>query len=105
MSTSNQTVLTATALDYHLQGTSPCADIGDNLLLPSGIKTDLEGNPRILNAIVDLGAYEVRSWIQKFPADKPSGRPYFAMAYDSARGVTVLFGGYDGAYHNDTWEY
>ena len=28
------------------------------------------------------------------------------MAYDAARGVTVLFGGYDGAnYLGDTWEW
>ena len=27
------------------------------------------------------------------------------MAYDSARGVTVLFGGYDGSRKGDTWEF
>ncbi len=34
----------------------------------------------------------------------PSARVYHAMAYDAARGVTVLFGGYDGAdFLGDTW--
>jgi hypothetical protein len=27
------------------------------------------------------------------------------MAYDSARAVTVLFGGHDGAYNGETWEW
>ena len=27
------------------------------------------------------------------------------MIYDSARGVTVLFGGWDGSYKGDTWEW
>jgi hypothetical protein len=27
------------------------------------------------------------------------------MAYDSARGVTVLYGGFDGAYSDETWEW
>jgi len=27
------------------------------------------------------------------------------MAYDAARGVTVLFGGYDGTYSGETWEW
>jgi len=44
--------------DYHLQcDLSPCVDTGinDALELPM---TDLEGNPRICNGIVDMGTYE-----------------------------------------------
>jgi len=44
-------------------------------------------------------------WIQKFPENKPSGRRFHAMAYDSKRDATVLFGGYDGSVFGDTWEY
>jgi predicted outer membrane repeat protein len=50
--------------DYHLQGTSPCIDAGDNSLVPAGIATDLDGNPRIVDGnndqtvTVDMGAYE-----------------------------------------------
>lgn len=38
-----------------LQNSSPCIDNGDNTGVPS---TDLLGNSRIYNAIVDMGAYE-----------------------------------------------
>jgi len=50
--------------DYHLQDTSPCIDAGDNTLVPSGVDTDLDGNPRIVDGnndgtqVVDIGAYE-----------------------------------------------
>jgi uncharacterized delta-60 repeat protein len=44
--------------NYRLQGTSPCIDSGDNTLVPAGITTDLDGNLRIQNGTVDLGAYE-----------------------------------------------
>ncbi|MCK5688038.1 hypothetical protein KAI87_02150 [Myxococcota bacterium] len=35
----------------------------------------------------------------------PSARSAHALAYDSAHGVVVLFGGYDGGYRQDTWEW
>jgi hypothetical protein len=50
--------------DYHLQAGSPCIDAGSNSLLPEGMATDLDGNPRIVDgdgdvtATVDMGAYE-----------------------------------------------
>jgi hypothetical protein len=38
--------------------------------------------------------------------NKPTARSGHALAYDSARGVTVLFGGYDGSSRlHDTWEW
>ncbi|MEE9116181.1 MAG: Ig-like domain-containing protein [Thermoplasmata archaeon] len=36
---------------------------------------------------------------------EPSAREAPAMAYDSTRDVFVMFGGYDGSFLNDTWEY
>jgi hypothetical protein len=36
---------------------------------------------------------------------KPSARSQFGMAYDSARGTTVIFGGWDAANRQDTWEW
>jgi hypothetical protein len=46
-------------------------------------------------------------WTLVQTATKPFARGYHAMAYDSDRKVTVLFGGRDVFVqsHNDTWEY
>lgn len=44
--------------DLRMQSGSPCIDAGDNSLLPPTLTTDIAGNPRIANAIVDMGAYE-----------------------------------------------
>ena len=38
---------------------SPIVDVGDNTAIQPGVTTDLAGNTRIYNAIVDLGAYEL----------------------------------------------
>jgi len=38
---------------------SPAFDAGDNLALPPEVTTDLDGNPRISNSRVDMGAYEI----------------------------------------------
>ncbi len=43
-----------------LQAGSPCIDAGDSGVVPSGISTDIAGNPRISGAAVDMGAYEYR---------------------------------------------
>ncbi len=50
------------------------------------------------------------SWTKKTPTDpegdgNPSARYSHAMAYDSARGKVVLFGGYAGGYNGQTWEW
>ena len=47
--------------DLHLQSTSPCIDAGSNAAIPTGITTDFDGDPRIFNSIVDMGAYEVHA--------------------------------------------
>ena len=46
----------AAAGDYHLSADSPCRDKGDNAYAQG--TTDLDGNPRIVNGTVDMGAYE-----------------------------------------------
>jgi len=62
--------------DYHLVPSSPCIDYGTVGIIESGYTnyasvipdTDLEGNPRVANNKVDVGAYEHDSTI-KHPAD------------------------------------
>jgi|GEM_PF-641297 len=44
--------------DFSLQLTSPVANRGNDSLVPSGITTDIAGNPRIQDCAVDMGAYE-----------------------------------------------
>jgi hypothetical protein len=45
--------------DFHLQPDSPCINAGANTYVTSA--TDLDGNPRIVQGTVDLGAYEFQS--------------------------------------------
>jgi hypothetical protein len=47
------------------------------------------------------------SWTERHPVLSPSPRYFHAMAYDSARGVTVLFGGdtHNDAPNGETWEW
>jgi hypothetical protein len=44
--------------DLRLQAGSPCIDQGDNTALGVEIKTDLAGQPRIVNGVIDIGAQE-----------------------------------------------
>ena len=53
----NSPIMPAIAFgDYHLQIGSPGIDAGDNAFAPTDI--DLDGNPRIVNGTVDMGAFE-----------------------------------------------
>jgi hypothetical protein len=54
--TTNPQFVDAAAGNYRLQGTSLCINAGDNSAV-SGI-VDLDGNPRIVDGTVDMGAYE-----------------------------------------------
>jgi hypothetical protein len=59
-------------LDFHLQATSPCIDAGNNTYALTS--TDFDGNPRIFNDAIDMGAYEYRgpgpltfqAWLQYY---------------------------------------
>ncbi len=50
--------------NLRLKSASPAIDAGNNAVVPSGIVTDLDGNPRFVdgngdgNVVVDMGAYE-----------------------------------------------
>lgn len=43
--------------NYHIQPNSPCVDAGDDSVVPAGA-TDIDGQPRIQGAHVDIGADE-----------------------------------------------
>ncbi|HOW71101.1 MAG TPA: immunoglobulin domain-containing protein [Phycisphaerae bacterium] len=45
------------------------------------------------------------TWAQWTPATAPSARAAAVAAYDSTRGVAVLFGGYTGSSLGETWEW
>jgi len=49
--------LNAAVGDFHLFDDSPCIDAGTNMSWMWSA-TDLDGNPRIIDGIVDMGAYE-----------------------------------------------
>jgi hypothetical protein len=56
--------------------------------------------------VADTWEWDGANWIQRTPPVSPPARAYHAMAFDSGRGVTVLFGGTDGqSYRGDTWEW
>jgi hypothetical protein len=44
--------------DYHLGFSSPCINAGLNSAVPVWLTADLDGNLRIVNGTVDMGAYE-----------------------------------------------
>lgn len=69
--------------NYHLQGTSPCIDTGNNEYAP-GLE-DLDGKMRIVNGIVDMGCYEycgnVQPWVEgDYDGDRASDLAVFDPA-------------------------
>ncbi|HPS31858.1 MAG TPA: choice-of-anchor Q domain-containing protein, partial [bacterium] len=43
---------------HMITAASPCANAGDNSLVPIGISKDIIGNSRVVGGVVDMGAYE-----------------------------------------------
>ena len=76
----------------------------EKVMLFGGNTTD-EGTIFNLN---DVWEWDGENWNELTPAASqasPSRRMDHALAYDSARGKMVLFGGHDSDYLNDTWEW
>jgi len=61
--------------------------------------------------LADTWESDGNTWVQRTPSTSPPARHGHAMAYDSARGRVVLFGGYyededfQYQYFADTWEW
>ncbi|HEX6943204.1 MAG TPA: kelch repeat-containing protein [Gemmatimonadaceae bacterium] len=53
----------------------------------------------------DTWEWDGSTWTNMTPAVSPAARAWHAMTYDSVRGRTVLFGGYNGSQLGDTWEW
>jgi uncharacterized protein (TIGR03437 family) len=58
-----------------------------------------------LQTYADTWVWDGTNWTQKMTSNSPTPRSGHAMAYDSAHGQVVLFGGFDpnGNVLNDTW--
>jgi hypothetical protein len=63
--------------DLQLRAGSPCVDTGSNTALPADLTTDLNGKSRIVNGVVDMGAYErqdMHGLVAYYPLDEGAGR-------------------------------
>ena len=49
--------------DYHLMRDSYCIDAGDPNYVAEPNETDLDGKPRVIGGLIDMGAYEYRPLI------------------------------------------
>ncbi len=80
--------------NLRLSGCSPLLDIGNNdALLPSQI-LDLDGDLRIHNNIVDLGAYEVGViYVDKFATGNNDGTSWEDAFVEFQDGITAAFAG------------
>jgi len=56
--TTNPLFIDTALNDFRLLSSSPCINAGNIDSIPSGILTDIVGNPRVYGGAIDLGAYE-----------------------------------------------
>ncbi|MBN2360563.1 MAG: hypothetical protein JXR83_13995 [Deltaproteobacteria bacterium] len=83
---------------------------GSDMVYDSGRKqVILFGGTDGYDLMQDTWEWDGQLWVETTPASgNPAARAYLAMAYDSVRGRTVLYGGLDwdhGLSFGDTWEY
>jgi predicted outer membrane repeat protein len=70
--------------DLRLRWDSPAVDAGDNSLLPAEVTTDLLGKPRIVNGIVDMGAFENQQPAEEIPPVVPEASTLLLLAGGTA---------------------
>jgi hypothetical protein len=66
-----------------LWSSSPAINMGDNSAIPGGITTDIAGDPRIYDGIVDMGAYEYQGYSTDVEEDVPEVPKTFALYQNS----------------------
>ncbi len=81
--------------NYHLLPVSPCIDTGDPNYVPEADETDLDGNPRIIGSVIDMGAYEFFSTNTRPVADTGEDRTVFACVSEMAEVKLDGAGSYD----------
>ena len=61
----------------------------------------------VATVLVEPTVAQTPDWTQVTTASTPGSRLFHTMTYDSARGKSVIFGGYvePVAFANDSWEY
>ena len=75
--------------DYHLQKSSPCKNHGSNSA-PDLPTTDMEGRPRIIEGVVDLGAYEYGTLTAAFLGSPQVGPAPLSVLFTSTTWGQVL---------------
>ena len=90
--------------------TAPSARVGARMVFDTarGVAVLFGGTNCYVNCssfteYADTWEWNGTSWAKQSPAASPAGRDSFGFAYDSARSVSVLFGGFGG--NSDTWEW
>ncbi len=79
----NPLFIDAANCNYRLQDNSPAINVGDNQV--NGLPIDLDSLPRIFNAVIDLGPYEMESIV--LPIDLLS----FQAKYDGQSEVNLFW--------------
>lgn len=86
--------------DFHLHASSPCVDAGTNAPWMSGA-VDLDGYPRILYGVVDMGCYEL-GW-DPTPAPTILAPVYVAPGGEEVYVTTDAFAWVEGTKPTGTW--
>jgi predicted outer membrane repeat protein len=99
--------------DLRISAGSLCIDAGDNAALPPFVITDLDGNPRIIRDVVDMGAYEFAGMLRWYVDGVNGDDNNSGLSPDSAfatiqKGINSAIDGYTvvvlpGVYQEDVY--